>query len=156
MVQCPHCGYPVEPELQSCGSCGQPLPGTTEGNPYAPPRQPHQPPPGSAYAYAYPSPHTLPNSGKAIASMVLGICSIVIYPLGFLLGPLAIIFHVIARRDLRRHPPAMKGGGMNTAGLVTGIIGTFFGALVFGVAVGIACGAIDPTEMQLTGIAPLQ
>lgn len=74
----------------------------------------------------------LPTSGKAIASMVLGILSIALIYFGIILGPLAIGLYASARRDLRQVPPTHKGQGINTAGLVTGIIGTIIGILIVG------------------------
>ncbi|HET9600718.1 MAG TPA: DUF4190 domain-containing protein [Acidimicrobiales bacterium] len=58
------------------------------------------------------------TSGLSIASMVLGICSIVLwwfFGLGIVLGILAVVFGV---KERRRAP-----NGLATAGLVTGIIG---------------------------------
>ena len=71
------------------------------------------PPPPPGY-----QPVARPTNGLSIASLVLGICSIVLwwfFGLGIVLGILAVVFGVKARR---RTP-----NGMATAGLVTGIIG---------------------------------
>lgn len=77
----------------------------------------------------------MPTTGKAVASMVLGILSILgcmSYGLiSIICGPLAIIF---ARQTKRL---ALDGGvspsseSMATAGLVCGIIGTVIGAVAF-------------------------
>lgn len=62
------------------------------------------------------------NDGMCIASMVLGICSIVFYVGGTIPGILAIVFAVIGKRKLLEDS-LRKGNGMATAGLVCGIIG---------------------------------
>lgn len=65
------------------------------------------------------------TSGIAIASLVCGILSLVLFwiPwLGFLLGVLAIIFGGVAIGQIRRDPN-LGGRGMAIAGLVCGIIG---------------------------------
>jgi len=100
-------------------------PSTPGDNPYAAPSAAGAYPP--VYGYAYQQPSLLPTSGKAIASMVIGICSIVIYFLGFILGPLAIGLWASARNDFKQIPPSHKGQGLATAGLVTGILGTLIG-----------------------------
>ena len=58
------------------------------------------------------------SQGLSVASMVLGIVSLIVPFVGLATGPLAVIF---AGVQLRRHAP---GRGMSIAGLVTGIIGT--------------------------------
>jgi len=65
------------------------------------------------------------TSGLAIASLVCGICSLVLFwvpVLGFLLGILAIIFGGVAISQTRRDPD-LRGRGMAIAGLVCGIVG---------------------------------
>lgn len=65
------------------------------------------------------------TSGLAIASLVCGILSLVLFwiPwLGFLLGIVAIIFGGVATSQIRRDPD-LGGRGMAIAGLVCGIIG---------------------------------
>ncbi len=70
------------------------------------------------------SPAQNASHGFAIASLVLGIISVVcccFYPLGLTLGALAIIFAII---DRRQHGVF---NGLATAGLVLGIIGAAIG-----------------------------
>lgn len=72
----------------------------------------------------------LPASGAAIAGMVLGIIS-VIGCMGYgipslICGPLAIYFSRVGQKQVREGSAARSSGGMATAGLVTGIIGTCF------------------------------
>ena len=77
----------------------------------------------------------LPTSGKAVASMVLGICSIVgcmFYGVPALVcGPLAIIFAKQANGQVRRGEAGESSRGMALAGLICGIIGLCL-ALLFG------------------------
>ena len=68
-----------------------------------------------------------PGHGKAVASLVLGICSIVFQwgiILGLGLGIVAIIMAISARNE-------GYVGGLATGGLITGIIGAVFGGLWF-------------------------
>ena len=58
------------------------------------------------------------TSGLAIASLVLGL--VWIYGVGSIL---AIIFAVIAKKNIQESNGMVTGGGMATAGLVLGIIG---------------------------------
>jgi uncharacterized Zn finger protein (UPF0148 family) len=68
-----------------------------------------------------PSPPSLPTSGLAIASLVLGVGGLFVLPL---IGSiLAIIFGYMARRDIRHRPDEISGDGLALVGLVTGWIG---------------------------------
>jgi hypothetical protein len=99
--------------------------------------QPTYPPPQQYYQpYAYPR---VPTSGSAIASLILGIASILFYPLGLILGPLALHY---GRTGLDQADMQGFGGrGMAVAGRVTGIIGIIFGALfLFAVIMSAAAG----------------
>ena len=103
-----------------------------QGSPYgAPPGQPApygapgQPPFGSPPpAFGAPV-QTQSSNGKAIASLVLGILSILC--LGILAGIPAIILGNIAKKEIDQG----RGGGrgMAQAGFILGIIGTVFGSL---------------------------
>jgi hypothetical protein len=71
------------------------------------------------------------REAHAIAALVLGIGSIVlIYPLGVLLGPLALGFGVSALRRINRSRPTLTGSGQAIAGIVTGGIVSGFYALI--------------------------
>lgn len=75
----------------------------------------------------YPTPPThaptnQKTNGKATASLVLGITTLVIPLVGLVTGPLAIVFCSKAKKDIAR--TGENGGGLATAGLVTGIIGS--------------------------------
>jgi hypothetical protein len=150
---CPHCssampspppGAPPPAAPQGWGAPPQAAPGAW-GQPPAGPGYPPQPPvaypptmPGfpapTAVAPWAAAAGTLPNSGLGIASMVVGICSIVLYPLGIVAGPTAIGLFFPAWKAIKSIPPTRRGGGMAIAGLVCGIVGTIVG-IVFILAV---------------------
>jgi hypothetical protein len=60
------------------------------------------------------------TSGKAIASLVLGIGGFVIFPV--VLSILAIVFGRSAKREISERP-GLGGAGLATAGIVLGWIG---------------------------------
>ena len=77
------------------------------------------PPPPAPQAPAGPVP-SLPTSGLAIASLVLGVGGLTILPL---LGSiLAIILGYMARKDIRSRPGELTGDGLAMAGIVMGWI----------------------------------
>ena len=143
-IQCPHCGAAMSlPESLAgqrvaCVSCrgefvapgpsaaGSPAPGAV---PSAPPSAPAYPPaPGGA----------LPNSGKAIASLVLGIasipgCILVSVP-GIICGILAIVLAGSARRQIQAGTVSAGSAGMAKAGRICGWIGLILSILWFAVA----------------------
>ncbi len=61
------------------------------------------------------------QSGKATASLVLGIIGIFVCPI--VLSILAIVFGVQSRKEITNSMGRIKGHGMATAGLVLGIVG---------------------------------
>jgi uncharacterized Tic20 family protein len=76
----------------------------------------------SPYPQHQPQQPQQPNTnGKAVASMVTGIASLVIPFIGIITGPLAIVFATRARSEVQR--TRQKGDGLAITGLVTGIIG---------------------------------
>jgi hypothetical protein len=64
----------------------------------------------------------------AVTALVLGIVGFIIWPLGLILGPLAINYANQAR-DAVAMNPMLDGSGMATAGYVLGIVDTIFGVL---------------------------
>jgi len=70
---------------------------------------------------------------KAVASMVMGILSLIIPYVGLILGILAIVYARKASKEIENTGQA--GKGFATAGLVTGIIGTALYAIFIIVAV---------------------
>lgn len=77
------------------------------------------------------------TNGQAIASMVLGILSLIIPYIGFILGIIAIVLSRRASREIQY--TGQNGKGFATAGLVCGIIGTAIYAvvIVFALLVGL-------------------
>jgi hypothetical protein len=59
------------------------------------------------------------TSGKAVASLVFGIAGIPI--VGLLLGWFAILFGIMARREMAREP-SLRGAGLAAAGVVLGAL----------------------------------
>ena len=69
--------------------------------------------------------------GLAVASLVLGIISLVIVGIGLLTGvPAAICGHA-ALRAIKAEPTEYGGGGMAIAGLITGYIGLLVSGVMF-------------------------
>ena len=88
---------------------------------------------------------SLPPSGKAIAAMVLGICSIpacFFYGVpGLICGILAIVFWHLARGEILRGERSAASLGMATAGLVCGSIGAglaLLGIVVMAALIGVS------------------
>jgi Domain of unknown function (DUF4190) len=73
------------------------------------------------------------HEARAIAALVLGICAIVlIYPLGILLGPMALWFGITGLRRINRSGRALAGSGQAIAGIVMGaIVCALYALIVF-------------------------
>jgi hypothetical protein len=104
------------------------MPGIPGSAPAAPPIAP--PVPAAAYGQAV-APST-GTSGKAIASLILGIGGILVCPV--VLSVLAIVFGVQAKNDIDRGS-GQGGRGMAQAGFVLGIVGLALTALTIVVVV---------------------
>jgi len=101
----------------------------------SPPPPPQPPPPGGQGGYVPPPPQGyIPpgagyaaqrTDGLAIASLVIGIVSIVcsFVCLGVILGPTAAIMGFIARQRIATSGGALGGGALAMIGLILGIIG---------------------------------
>lgn len=77
--------------------------------------------------YATPPGKTSPNSGKAIASFILGLSSFFCF---VITGLIAIIMGVLALSDIAKSRGRLQGNAFAIAGIVTGVIGclwTFIG-----------------------------
>ena len=73
-----------------------------------------------------------PHPPGAVASLTCGILAIILGAvpfLGVVLGVIAIVAAGRARSHLRDQPDTYLSGGLHTAGLVTGIIGTVLSTL---------------------------
>ncbi|MCM3174298.1 DUF4190 domain-containing protein [Paenibacillus sp. MER 99-2] len=68
------------------------------------------------------------TNGKSIAALVLGILSIMIPYIGFIIGIVAIIFAALSLKEINVRME--QGKGLAVAGLVCGIIGTLIYALI--------------------------
>nr|WP_082560348.1 MULTISPECIES: DUF4190 domain-containing protein [Paenibacillus] len=68
------------------------------------------------------------TNGKSIAALVLGILSIMIPYIGFVIGIVAIIFAALSLKEINARME--QGKGLAVAGLVCGIIGTLIYALI--------------------------
>jgi Domain of unknown function (DUF4190) len=87
------------------------------------------------------------TSGLAVASMVLGIVGLLFCPL---IAPiLAFIFGLIARGDIKKSSPRMKGSGMATAGITLGIIGIAIPIILVAVLVPVGVVFVKP-EIEAT------
>lgn len=106
MIACPQCGSQVPETNQFCSTCGAQI---HLGGP-----------PASSVSLPGQQPQT---SGKAVASMVLGLC---IFILGFLTGIPAIIFGHMAKSEIRRSGGKLQGDGMALAGLILGYLSVVF------------------------------
>ena len=143
---------------------------TGPDNPYGeqqPPYQPPAPPPPYAQpSYQQPGyqPYGVPgylppgyavappNEGMAVASMVIGIVSLVLacgYGIGLLGAPVALVLGRVSMKRIDASGGQLGGRGMAQAGFILGIVGTVLLVLVIiGVIVVIvaaANGAFDTT-----------
>ena len=148
MKICNNCGSQMPDEAVSCTVCGAPLaasqipqqPDYQQQQAYQ--QQPYQQQPYQQQAYqqpyqqAYQQPYgaAVPGNGKATASLVLGILSLILC--GLPLGIIGIVLGVQARNAM---PEGTPGRGKATAGLVCSIIGCAWGGIAI---ICYACSAI--------------
>lgn len=130
---------PEEPEVpryDTYPQYGTPQPGA-QPPPYA-----AQPPPYAATPppYAGSGPATTPTSGKAIASLVLGILGFFCCPIASVVG---IVLGRIATGDVRRSQGRLGGAGLATAGFVVSIVSLVAGLGFWGL---VALGAVTGSE----------
>lgn len=71
--------------------------------------------------------------GKAIASLVCGIISLIIG--GIILGIVAIVLGSLARKEIAENP-GLTGSGMALAGIITGSIGFVLAVVFLAIGVG--------------------
>ncbi|HKW88111.1 MAG TPA: DUF4190 domain-containing protein [Candidatus Acidoferrales bacterium] len=106
MTFCSKCGAAVPEMSRFCALCGTEVHGAA-----------NVPAPASGTVV---QPQT---SGKAVASMVLGIC---VFILGFLTGIPAIVFGHLAKSDIRKSGGRLQGDGMALTGLILGYLSVVF------------------------------
>jgi hypothetical protein len=108
---CPHCGYPTMVLDQRiaqpgpCAACAQTITGTPGHSQFSPIEE------NAAIRMLIP----IGRSGWAIAAGYAGLVSALIFP-----APLAILFGILAIRDIKKHPQK-HGLGRAIFGLVAGI-----------------------------------
>ena len=134
MITCSHCGQIAADGSAFCPNCGAALPAPYFQQPQQPVQQPVYPQPQMPPYPGYPTPCEQPGTnGKAVASLVMGICSLLVWLLfltndfdafSFLsipLGIISIVMGAVAKKEIRRTTP---GGStaLATAGIVCSII----------------------------------
>jgi len=109
--------------------------------PATPPMYPQHPgyPPSGGPGYLPPGYVTAPpNEGMAIASMVVGIASLVLicgYGIGLLGSPVAMVLGRVSMKRIDASGGQLGGRGMAQAGFILGIIGTVLLVLAIAVVV---------------------
>jgi hypothetical protein len=76
-----------------------------------------------------------PTSSRATTSLILGLMSLIAF--GFLLGVPAMVIGHGARREIQNSQGRLGGEGLAAAGFWTGLVGTVWSLLAFGVAVAV-------------------
>lgn len=111
MKTCPKCGLSMGEDSRFCSACGaDTVAGATASAPTIVPPAPLI----SAEA---------PTSGKALASMILGICS---FFFSILTGVPAIVLGHLAKTEIRKSGGQLQGDGMALAGLILGYLSAAF------------------------------
>ncbi len=93
-----------------------------------------------------PFPHTQPpgvpptTSGKAIASLVLGLCS---FMCNLFTGIPAIILGILGLLEINKSNGKVQGTGLATAGIVTGSVGTLMVCFVVPLLIGLLLPAVQ-------------
>ena len=124
---CPQCATPVQsiptpPPPPQAPQAGAPTPASTSAWLNVPPAQ-AQYPPAQAYppqTQQYPGQFQPRTDGKATASLILGILSILCF--GLLTGLPAIILGHISRGNIEQSRGRLTGAGMALAGLILGYV----------------------------------
>lgn len=83
--------------------------------------------------YGYPVAPYIPDAPYSDAALWLGIislASLIIFPFGILLAPLAMIFGFVGRSKVKQAPPNSYQTGKLTAGWILGMIGTVLLVLI--------------------------
>ncbi len=168
MITCPHCGQLLPDGTAFCSNCGiampqiSPQPQQDSCNPYM--QQPYGQPMQNSYgqqpqmpANPYVSGQSAPANGKAVASLILGIVSILCLCLLFagnalymsaaiVPGIIGLVLGIFARKDAKRVGAASPAA---TAGITCSIIGMGIALLmiIFIIVVAIGLVATDSTDI---------
>jgi len=122
--------------------------------PPEPPQPGYGPGYGQTYGSPYGPPHATPTNGKATASLVTGIASLVLSwccGLG-VVGIVAIVLGVRARNEIRASGGTQQGDGIALAGVVTGALAVVFGVLILTlIVIGLATGTRFDTSTASYG-----
>lgn len=127
---------PVAPGGPATGSYGYPTPPPVAAPAPSGYGYPGYPGYGAGAPAGYGQPgwqQAAPANGMGTAAMVLGIIAVAgfcMYGLGIVLGILALVFGVIARKKVQRGEA--NNGGMATAGIVLGAIGILVSSVFLG------------------------
>lgn len=84
------------------------------------------------------------TNGKSIATLVLGIVSIIIPYVGFLPGIVGIILGILSLKELKAS--GEQGRGLSIAGLICSIIGTLLWLVVLLIVVIVVIFAVSETD----------
>ncbi|MFF4030339.1 DUF4190 domain-containing protein [Streptomyces sviceus] len=138
-VECLNCGSSIASTDIFCPECGHRQTGST-GDPTTGHDQPQTAAPASPPPLQPQYPPQPNTNGKAVASMVTGIVSLVVPFVGIVTGPLAIVLAARARTEIRQ--TSQKGDGLAITGLVTGILGCIgYGIFLLIIIIGALAGA---------------
>ena len=158
--KCEKCGemFKADPsdagKTGACPGCGSPILVAASANIPPEPRPVTAPPP-----LRPPVQQAVQTSGYAIASLVLGVLSIVpgVYLGGLVMGILAIVFSRVAMTRIKAQPGSINGQGLATAGLVTGIVGLSLSVmviLIFGAIAGLGLAFIAAILKAMSASMP--
>lgn len=113
-----------------------PTPSAAAPMPVTPAPQPQPVAQPTTAASAATAPATGPTDSTAIAAMICGITGIIfscVWGLGAILGVIAVVMALNARKRLSRPNTRFRGRGMAMTGLVTGLIAIALGLAVLGI-----------------------
>ena len=151
--KCPKCGIELEVEAESgnlpaeCPSCKKriviPRPVVALVATPVPVTPPVVPPPPPSVAPKGPvAQQAKRTSGLAVASLVMGILSVVFGPVcgGVIFSVLGLVFASSSMSQIKANPAELEGRGMAIAGLVTSIVGLATALLVVFFITLLGCG----------------
>jgi type II secretory pathway pseudopilin PulG len=160
---CPSCKREIDDVGVYCPFCGSPLGESPVGNEVqeqdhgtglgqAPTSSQQQASHQNMYSrYPYPPQQQGPypeqkNDGNCIASLVLGILSLITPCLGLVFAILAIVFGIKGTRNVDHDPRASTGKGLGTAGVVLGVVGLAAAVLYISIGIPVFVAARDSAQ----------